>query len=625
MKKMDRILDTIKSPIDIRKLSTSELKELADEIREFLVDAVSKTGGHLASNLGVVELTLALHKVFNTPNDKIVWDVGHQTYIHKIITGRKDSFDTLRKKDGLSGFPKRNESVYDTYDSGHSSTSISAAFGMATARDIKKESHEVISVIGDGSFTGGPAFEAINSIGQSGTKVIIVLNDNGMSISQNIGGLSEHLGRLRTSHKYRNAKEKLKTTLNKVPVVGHGLTKAIVDTKERIKYAIINDGVLFEELGLTYLGPVNGHDIDDLIAALSQAKKVDRPVVVHVITKKGKGYTPAETFPDRFHGIGPFDKETGKPISSNKATYSDLFGDAIYELACKDQRITAISAAMTDATGLGLMQDRMPGRVFDVGIAEANAVIMAAGQALSGLHPVVCIYSSFLQRAYDEMLEDVCLQNLPITFAVDRAGLVGSDGETHQGIFDISYFLTMPNMTLLAPCDGIQLKEMLEYAAELDSPCAIRYPRGAAITESLTDKKFTGSNITIRSGSDATIFAVGTMLNNALSASDILKDKGIDVGVINVGNISELCRENALNLEKNQLIVTVEDNISSGGFGEHLRANNSAYSILSISLPDKFIEQGSVDELFARYGMDPQGISDSIENELQNIKEGDLN
>lgn len=622
---MDRILDTIESPKDIKKLSSEELKELSAELREFLVDSVSKTGGHLASNLGVVELTLALHKVFNTPDDKILWDVGHQTYIHKIITGRKNAFESLRKKGGLSGFPKRNESEYDTYDSGHSSTSISAAFGMATARDIKKETHEIISVIGDGSFTGGPAFEAINSIGQSGTKVIIILNDNGMSISQNIGGLSEHLGRLRTSYKYRNAKEKLKTTLNKVPVIGHGLTKAIVDTKERIKYAIINDGVLFEELGLTYLGPVNGHDIDDLIAALSQAKKVNRPVVVHVITQKGKGYTPAEKFPDRFHGIGPFDKETGKPKSSSKATYSDLFGDAIYELSRKDQRITAISAAMTEATGLGLMQGRMPERVFDVGIAEANAVIMAAGQALSGLHPVVCIYSSFLQRAYDEMLEDVCLQNLPITFAVDRAGLVGADGETHQGIFDISYFLTMPNMTLLAPCDGIQLKEMLEYAAELDSPCAIRYPRGVAITESLTGKRFTGTNISVRSGSDVTILAVGTMLKNALMAADILKDKGIDVGIINVGNISELCRMNSLSLDKNKLIITVEDNISSGGFGEHLKANNCEYNILSISLPNKFIEQGSVDELFTTYGMDSYGIADFIEKALQELNEGDKN
>ncbi len=613
---MSNILDQINTPSDLNNLDENELKALSEEIREFLVDAVSKTGGHLASNLGVVELTLALHKVFDAPKDKIIWDVGHQTYVHKLITGRREAFHSLRKTDGLSGFPKRNESEYDVYDTGHSSTSVSAAYGMAMARDIKGEGHEVIAVIGDGSMTGGPAFEAINSIGQSGRKVIIVLNDNGMSISKNIGGLSEHLGKLRTSTRYQDAKETLKDALDKVPLVGHGLKRALGGTKERIKYAIINEGVLFEELGLTYLGPVDGHDIEDLISVFELAKKAEGPVIVHAITKKGKGYKPAETYPDRFHGIGPFDKETGKPLSSNKATYSDLFGDAIYDIAKENDKVTAISAAMTDATGLGMMSDRLKGRVFDVGIAEANAVIVAAGQALSGLHPVVAIYSSFLQRAYDEMLEDVCMQNLPVTFAVDRAGIVGSDGETHQGIFDISYFLTMPNMTILTPCDGVQLKEMLEFAINMDSPTAIRYPRGAAITESLAGERFVGKNVIVREGKDAVILAVGTMLSHALGAAEILEKDGVSVGVANIGIFGNACGFDVPAIDENALVVTVEDNIKSGGFGEHFKAENSDRDVLTIAWPNKFIEQGDSKDIYNRYEMDAEGIAKRIREYL---------
>ena len=615
---MTKIIDKINYPKDLKKLSKEELLELSSEIRSFLIDSVSKTGGHLASNLGVVELTLALHLAFDMPKDKMIWDVGHQTYVHKLLTGRKDKFSTLRKTDGLSGFPKRAESEYDLYDTGHSSTSISAALGMATARDLKKEDHEVVAIIGDGSFTGGPAFEAINSIGQSGTKVIIVLNDNGMSISENIGGLSDHLNRLRTSIKYRSAKERVKGTLDKIPVVGEGIKKAIMGTKERIKYAIINDGVLFEELGLTYLGPVDGHDIEDLVTAFNQARMTTRPVVVHVITKKGKGYPFAEKYPDKFHGIGPFDPETGMTLAPNKATYSDLFGDAIYEIASTKDNVTAITAAMTEATGLGLMNDRIPSRVFDVGIAEANAVIMAAGQAASGMHPVVAVYSSFLQRAYDEIMEDVCMQNLPVTFAVDRAGLVGADGETHNGIYDLSYFFTMPNMTILAPCDGVQLKEMLSYAVNMDSPCAIRFPRGKAITESLTGETFKGNNIRVKEGTDATILAVGTMLDKAMKTSDILAQKGFNVGVINDGILNHLDAKNYLSLDITKPIITVEDNVLSGGFGEHFAASNPGLDIVKISWPNKFIEQGSPDEIFARYGMDANGISDSIINRLMN-------
>ena len=614
---MSGILEKIKSPSDIKELDENELNALAGEIRGFLIDSVSKTGGHLASNLGVVELTLALHKVFDTPDDKIIWDVGHQTYVHKILTGRRDSFDSLRQTDGLSGFPKRAESEYDIYDTGHSSTSISAAYGMATARDIIGENHEVIAVIGDGSMTGGPAFEAINAVGQSGRKVIIVLNDNGMSISKNIGGLSEHLGKLRTSTKYKDAKEKLKETLDKMPVVGRGIRRALGDTKARIKYALINEGVLFEELGLIYLGPVDGHDIEDLISVLELAKRVDGPVIVHAITKKGKGYEPAEKHPDRFHGIGVFDVGTGKSLSSNKATYSDLFGDALYEIAKENETVTAISAAMTDATGLGIMKDRLKGRVFDVGIAEANAVIMAAGQAISGLHPVVAIYSSFLQRAYDEMIEDVCMQNLPVTFAVDRAGFVGADGETHHGIFDISYFLTMPNMTVLTPCDGIQLKEMLAYAVKLNTPTAIRYPRGAAIAESLTGNEFTGKNILVKKGTNVAILAVGTMLKPALEAAEILKNKNISTGVVNIGIFGN-DKIDIPGISGTPLIVTLEDNIESGGFGEHFKAKNPNRDIISIAWPNKFIEQGNARDIFKRYDMDAEGIAKSIMDHISN-------
>ena len=612
------LLEEINNPSDLNKLNTKELELLAKEIREFLVESVSKTGGHLASNLGVVELTLALHKVFNTPKDKLIWDVGHQTYVHKMLTGRRDHFDTLRKTDGLSGFPKRSESEYDVYDTGHSSTSLSAAFGIATARDLKEEDYDVIAVIGDGSMTGGPAFEAINSIGQSGRKVIIVLNDNGMSISKNIGGLSEHLGKLRTSEKYKDAKEKLKDALDKIPVIGRNLKYALGGTKERIKYAIINDGVLFEELGLTYLGPIDGHDLDSLISVFEQAKRFDGPVIVHAITTKGKGYIHAEKRPDRFHGIGEFDPESGKPLSSSKTTYSDLFGDALYEIAKDDNRITAISAAMTEATGLGIMETKLPGRVFDVGIAEANAVIMAAGQAISGLHPVVPIYSSFLQRAYDEILEDICMQNLPVTLAVDRAGLVGADGETHQGIFDISFLLTMPNMTILAPCDGVQLKEMLEYSFKLDSPSAIRYPRGTAITESLTKEHFSGKNILVRDGKDGIILAVGTMLSHALDAADILDSEGLNFAVLNVGIFGNRFEEDYPGIQNAKTIVTVEDNTSHGGFGERFRALNSDKDVLSISWPNKFIEQGSPSDIFKRYEMDAEGIANRIKTYISN-------
>lgn len=613
------MLEKINSPADLKELSISEEKILAEEIRTFLVDHVSGTGGHLASNLGIVELTIALHKIFDSPKDKIIWDVGHQAYVHKILTGRKNDFDNLRKLDGLSGFPKRAESQHDVYDTGHSSTSLAAALGMATARDISGEKNEVVAVVGDGSITGGPAFEGLNVIGQSGTKVIVILNDNGMSISKNIGGISEHLGKLRTSDKYINVKEKVKSALDKIPVIGDRLKFAIGGTKEKLKYAIINQGVLFEELGLTYIGPISGHDLESLEDVFNLAKSADEPVLIHVITQKGKGYSHAEKNPDRFHGIGPFDKETGRGLSGNKATYSDLFGDALTEVADKNKFITGISAAMIDSTGLGIMKNKFPERVFDMGIAEAGAVIFAAGQALNGIRPVVAVYSSFLQRAYDEIMEDVCMQNLPVIFAIDRAGLVGEDGETHQGIFDISYLMTMPNMTIFAPCDGVQLKEMLEYAVSLNSPVAIRYPRGTAITEAINKKAFDGKNTLVKEGKDAIILAVGTMLSEAIEASEILMAEGLNVGIIDVAVVRSMdgSEWNNINFSKDIPVITLEDNIKSGGFGEHFLANHPEFKISIISWPDRFIEQGDIDSVKARYGMDAEGIAKKVAEQIE--------
>jgi len=603
-------------PNDLKSMDTRELSLLAVQLREFLIDSVSETGGHLASNLGVVELTIGLHKVFDSPKDKIVWDVGHQSYVHKILTGRIGGFSSLRQTGGMSGFPKRAESEHDVYDTGHSSTSIAAAMGIASARDIKGEDFNVVAVIGDGSLTGGPAFEALNNLGDSGIKMTVVLNDNGMSIGRNTGGLSRHLGRLRTSEGYRLLKDETKKLLESIPVIGSGVKNAVGNAKDRIKYAIISGGVIFEELGLTYLGPIDGNDIDEVISALEQAKRARGPVIIHTITKKGKGFRPAELNPEKFHGIGPFDPETGAPRSKGGKTYSSIFGDAI-AVAGKDPRVTAITAAMKDATGLARFSELYPDRFFDVGIAEAHGVIFAAGQAVQGLRPVVAIYSTFLQRAFDEMMEDVCLQDLPVIFAIDRAGIVGQDGETHHGIFDLSYLLSMPNMRVFAPCDGVQLKEMLDYALTLDGPCAIRYPRGKAVTGSLTGKVFNGMNTVVREGSDAVIMAVGTTLQRAVTASDILAERGISCAVVNVGSVDPSDPYLAEIAAGGAPVFTLEDNVISGGFGASFKASVNGGRITVLALPDKFIRHGDTETLFRECGLDPLSIAERIAEEVE--------
>lgn len=611
---MSNHIKDYKLPEDIKSMDDNSLELLSTGIRAFLIDTISKTGGHLASNLGVVEITVGLHKIFDFPKDKLIWDVGHQSYIHKILTGRADRFSTLRQNDGMSGFPKRSESEYDVYDTGHSSTSISAAMGLAVARDINKSDEEVIAVIGDGAMTGGPSFEALNNLGSLGSKVIIVLNDNGMSISEINGGLSEHLSKLRTSSEYQNTKNNIKKAINKIPDLGKPLSKGIAGLKRAIKYAIFSGGVIFEELGITYLGPFDGNNMSDVLRGLNQAKNAPGPVLVHFITKKGKGYKQAEQNPDKFHGIGAFDKETGATLSKSQTSYSEIFGKKMFELAEKNNKLVALTAAMCTATGLDQMRDRFPKRVFDVGIAEAHACIFAAGLALGGMHPVVAIYSSFLQRAYDEIIEDVCLQKLPVTFAIDRAGIVGADGETHHGIFDLSYLLPLPNMTVLAPCDANQLEEMIEYAVSKDAPVAIRYPRGSAdMTKHIVGNGEIKNNI-ISEGKDVSIIAVGNMLNKAIRAADILKEQGIDAKVCSASVLKPF--DDRIISSEDKLIFTLEDNLIRGGFGEYIAANYTN-KVVNLGWPDKFIEHGDCEYLYKKYELDAESIAERIRRELE--------
>ena len=611
---MSNHIKDYKLPEDIKSMDENSLELLSTGIRAFLIDTISKTGGHLASNLGVVEITVGLHKIFDFPKDKLIWDVGHQSYINKILTGRADRFSTLRQNDGMSGFPKRSESEYDVYDTGHSSTSISAAMGLAVARDINKSDEEVIAVIGDGAMTGGPSFEALNNLGSLGSKVIIVLNDNGMSISEINGGLSEHLSKLRTSSEYQNTKNNIKKAINKIPDLGKPLSKGIAGLKRAIKYAIFSGGVIFEELGITYLGPFDGNNMSDVLRGLNQAKNAPGPVLVHFITKKGKGYKQAEQNPDKFHGIGAFDKETGATLSKSQTSYSEIFGKKMFELAEKNDKLVALTAAMCTATGLNQMREKYPKRVFDVGIAEAHACIFAAGLALGGMHPVVAIYSSFLQRAYDEIIEDVCLQKLPVTFAIDRAGIVGADGETHHGIFDLSYLLPLPNMTVLAPCDANQLEEMLEYAVSKDAPVAIRYPRGSAdMTKHIVGNGEIKNNI-ISEGKDVSIIAVGNMLNKAIRAADILKEHGIDAKVCSASVLKPF--DDSIISSEDKLIFTLEDNLIRGGFGEYIAANYTN-KVVNLGWPDKFIEHGDCEYLYKKYELDAESIAERIRRELE--------
>ena len=598
--------------------STEDLEALSADIREFLVDKVSKTGGHIASNLGIVELSIALMKVFDSPKDKVIYDVGHQSYVHKILTGRAEGFDSLRKYKGMSGFPKSRESEHDVYETGHSSTSVSAAYGMAVARDLAGDDYQVTAVIGDGSFTSGIVYEALNNIGDNQTKMNIILNDNGMSISHNVGAMHKYLDKLRSSKRYDDAKSSVKTALNKVPVVGGPLKKGLKNSKEKLKYSVITtEGHVIESLGIKYFGPVNGYDINNMVNIIKAAAAYEGPTLIHVLTKKGKGYHWAEMYPRKFHGISAFDPKTGELLSKGGgASYSKVFGEKLTELASKDDKIVAIAAAMGTATGLIPFYEVHTERYFDVGIAEEHAVVFAAGLAKLGYKPVVAIYSSFLQRAFDYLIEDVALQNLHVIFAMDRAGLVGADGETHHGQFDISYMSMIPGMTILAAADGNQLAEMLEFAVDMEGPVAIRYPRGSSEGEHLRLRKFKGYNNVISEGTDVTILAVGAMLDEALAAADILKSKGYDVGVTNVAVIKPI--DTSWSAIKSRVVATVEDNALIGGFGELFNAeySDADFDIVNIGIPDQFIEHGDIASLRKICGMDAESIAEKVMEKL---------
>lgn len=607
-------------PQDLKNMSYDELELLTYEIRDFLVEEISKTGGHLSSNLGIVELTIALHKIFDTPKDKIIWDVGHQSYVHKILTGRADRFSTLRQFGGMSGFPKCNESEYDVFDTGHSSTSVSLGLGLAAARDLSNDDYEVISVIGDGAMTGGIAFEALNNVDNLNSKLIVILNDNGMSISPNTGGFPKYLGRLRSSRKYISMKAQIRKNVSKVPIIGEEIVAGIHHAKDTIKYAVI-DGIMFEELGFKYFGPIDGHDIKELCETLEHAREASGPVFIHIMTQKGKGYSKAEINPNIFHGIGPFDMETGQALKkSSKPSYSKIFGNKLIEMAGKNDKIVAVSAAMIEGTGLDKFKNKFPKRAFDVGIAEGHAVTFAAGLAKAGYKPFVAIYSTFLQRAYDQIIEDVCLQKLPVVFCIDRAGIVGADGETHHGVFDISYLRHIPNLVILAPKDGNELEAMMEYAMTLDAPCAIRYPRGTAPQIDEEGFQNVGKSQQLRTGNKAEIWAVGAMVEKALKAADILNEKGIEVSVVNMRSIQPMDKECLQESgKKYSLIVTLEDNVLAGGIGQEISSIliNCDTKVINFGWPSKFIEHGTCEELYEKYKMDAESIAERIVQELE--------
>ena len=616
------ILEKINKPNDIKQLSPIEYNQLADEIRRFLIEKIGKTGGHLASNLGVVELTMALHLAFNLPQDKLIWDVGHQSYTHKILTGRKNQFDQLRKFGGMSGFPKRNESHFDAFDTGHSSTSISAGLGLVKARDLKNEHYSVVSVIGDGALTGGMAYEALNNASSLKTNFIIVLNDNTMSIAKNVGGVPHMLSNIRSSDSYYDLKENVTNTLYKLPGGDH-IVERIKKTKSNLKQIIL-PGQMFECMGISYLGPVNGHDIEKLIKVFHVAKRINGAVIIHVVTHKGHGYKPAERNPAKFHGIGPFDIVTGKELkSSDKPTYSDVFSEKICQLAKKDKSIVAVTAAMPDGTGLNKFSKWFPDRFFDVGIAEEHAVTFSAGMAAGGLKPVFAVYSSFLQRAYDQILHDVCIQHLHVVFAIDRAGLVGSDGETHQGIFDLSYLSSIPNMHIMAPKNKWELSDMLKFAIDFQGPIALRYPRGEAF-DGLREHRepiILGMGEWIYHEKDIVLVAVGSMVKTALAVREALQLKGYACSIINARFVKPIDTE-ILNeaVKDHSLIVTMEENVASGGFGEKVREylDESGYqgSLLTISIPDEYVEHGNVDILREEVGIDAYSIQRRIEEVL---------
>ena len=621
------MLEKINKPNDIHKIALADFPLLAEEIRQFLIESVSRTGGHLASNLGAVELTLALHNVLDLPQDRIIWDVGHQAYTHKILTGRKDGFAKLRQEGGMSGFPKRKESDCDAFDAGHSSNSISAGLGYVRARDLLGQNYRVVSVIGDGALTGGMAYEAMNNAAGLKTNFIIVLNDNNMSISKNVGGMSSYLSALRTAESYTGMKINVTKTLKKVPKIGPAIVDTMRKTKSSIKQLII-PGMLFENMGITYLGPVDGHNMRQMMRLFNEAKRVEGPVIVHVLTEKGRGYTPACVHPDRFHGTGPFDIKTGKSLSAKKSlTYTDVFSDTVTALGKEQKKLVCITAAMREGTGLKRFAKEFPDRFFDVGIAEEHAVSFAAGLALGGMIPVVAIYSSFLQRAVDQIVHDVCMQNLHVIFAIDRAGLVGADGETHQGCFDLSYLTMIPNMTVMAPKNAWELSKMLELSAYMAGPCAIRYPRGGAyqgLDEFQSPVQYGKSEILYR-GEKTAILSVGSMTEVCEQVYREMKAKGENPTFVNArfvkpldtGLLDELAKDHSL-------FVTVEENVKSGGFGEHVAAYMEACHpetrVLPIAIWNRFVEHGEVDSLRAKIGLSPAEIFSAIENELEEEK-----
>lgn len=619
---MKKYLDKINSPKDIKKLNYEELELLCIELREVLIENVSKTGGHIASNLGVVELTVALHYVLNCPRDKIIWDVGHQSYVHKILTGRKNQISTLRQFNGLSGFPKREESVYDVFDTGHSSTSISAAIGMARGRDLKNENYEVVAVIGDGALTGGMSFEALNDAGRSNTKLIVVLNDNEMSISPNVGGLSAYLGKIRTEPRYLSTKRDVQKILDSIPFGGKRLKRFIKRTKDGIKKMVVTTGMLFEELGFTYMGPIDGHNIIELKEALNKAKNIEGPLMIHVKTIKGKGYKFAEQRPNDFHGVSAFNIETGESLNkSNVPTYSNVFGSKLCEIAEKNKDVVAITAAMTDGTGLKEFSQKFPNRLFDVGIAEQHAVTMSAGLAVNGIIPVVALYSSFLQRAYDQVVHDVAMQNLHVVFAIDRAGIVGDDGETHQGIFDSAFLCQIPNITVMTPADYREFENMLEYAVNIhNGPICVRYPRGSSKSEiNSTDIKVEiGKGTIVEEGNDITIIASGRMVETALDIRRILKDKNINAEILNLRFLKPLDEKMILKSSlKTKNVVIIDETVKDGSVA--LKINTLLPGNIKLSfktLPDMFIKQGRIEQVLRENKLDSCTIAEEILEEF---------
>lgn len=618
------LLDNIKGVNDIKNINSSDYQELAQEIREFLIEKISYTGGHLGSNLGAVELTMALHLFLNLPEDKLIWDVGHQSYTHKLLTGRRDGFETLRKFGGMSGFPKRKESDCDCFDTGHSSTSISAGLGLVKARDIQGKTNTVVSVIGDGSLTGGMAYEALNNAAKLETNFIIVLNDNNMSISENVGGVSKYLNNVRTANAYLDIKEGVYNTLKEIPK-GEKVVEGIRKAKSSFKQLVV-PGMFFEDMGVTYLGPVDGHNISAMLRVFQEARRTRNAVIVHVLTQKGKGFAPAERHPARFHGAEPFDIQTGIPTKPRTtANYTDIFSTVMTKLGARDEKVVAITAAMPDGTGLKRFRNMYPERFFDVGIAEEHAVTFAAGLAVGGLRPVVAIYSSFLQRAYDQILHDVCIQNLPVVFAIDRAGLVGSDGETHQGIFDLSFLSSIPGMHIMAPKNKWELSDMMKYAVSFDGPVAIRYPRGeayAGLKEYRAPIEMGKAELLYAEG-EICLLALGSMVKTAEEVKAMLNEAGFKCSIINARFVKPI-DERAVKwaAENHKLVVSMEENVASGGYGEKVRELmdnlGTGAKLLQIAIPDEYVEHGNVDQLKHEIGIDAETITDRIKIEMGN-------